>query len=210
MPAGKAGTDPFGSCLICTVVDGVSVATNLAGAVVLPAVKVAAVVPVLFGCVVGLGEVLFLTVFLTGAFAVLLCCLAFAKPPALFRLVAGPDDVGAFLFVPPGVVTSGAAAPVGGGEMTRSGDRLVDETTLAALAELAPLLAGCTFGATPTDGSLLESSIMAGRLLNDVEGRKAPNPSSTIPSFFDPSAGRSEEPNKDGISTFQYEEREIY
>lgn len=102
-----------------------------------------------------------------------------------------------FLFVPPGVVTIGASATVCA--VARSGVRLVDETTLVALIEVS--LDGCTVGATPADALwLVASSNVTERLLNDVDGRNAPNPSSTVWSFFPPSVGRSEEPNSDGIS----------
>lgn len=52
-----------------------------------------------------------------------------------------------FLFVPPGVVTVGATAMVDVGDIARSGERLVDETTLVAFAEAS--VDGCTAGATP-------------------------------------------------------------
>jgi len=100
-----------------------------------------------------------------------------------------------FLLVPPGEVTVGALVTIDVGDITRSGERLVDETTLAGFTKVRLSLDGCTFGAT---GSVVSNITV--RLLKDVEGRNAPNPSS-ISSFLS-SVGRSEEPNSDGISTF--------
>ena len=127
-------------------------------------------------------------------------CLDLVAPPELFRFGDGADEAVAFLFIPPGVVTSGTEATTGVGDITRPGERLVEETTLAAFpAEI--LFDGCTAADTPTDvTSLFGSCIIRERLLKDVEGRNAPNPSSTVPSFFG-SVERSEEPNNDGIST---------
>jgi hypothetical protein len=112
------------------------------------------------------------------------------------RFGASPDveAFDNFLFVPPGEVTVGALVTIDVGDITRSGERLVDETTLAVFTEVRLSLDGCTVGAT---GSLISNITV--RLLKDVEGRNAPNPSS-ISSFLS-SVGRSEEPNSDGIST---------
>jgi hypothetical protein len=101
-------------------------------------------------------------------------------------------------------VTVGKEFTLDVGDITRSGERLVDETTLVVFTEVGLLLDGCTVGATPTHvGSLMVSFNITVRLLKDVEGRNAPNPSSSIPSFFPSSVGISEEPNSDGISTSQ-------
>jgi len=91
---------------------------------------------------------------------VLFCGLNLVTHPGLFRFGDGSKVVvvADFLFVPQGEVTIGAVAKAGEGDITRSGERLVEETTLAALAEVRILLDGCTVGATPTDvGSLLSS-----------------------------------------------------
>ena len=113
------------------------------------------------------------------------CCLDLAAPPALFRFGEPPGAEVAFLFVPPGVVTYGTLVNGGVGDIDRPGERLAFETTLFAS------FAGCTVGSEV-------GSCNSVRLLNDVEGRNAPNPSSSDPSFF--SEERSEGPRSDGIS----------
>ena len=145
--------------------------------------------------------------------------------PMLTRRFGAGDGIAVviFLFVPPGDATVGSVVVVAaragtgtgavagattigcGGDITRSGERLVDETTLAALrAALGILLEGSVGSAAAATGSLLGSWSIKEKLLKDVEGRKAPNPSSMDPSFFSPSAS-SEGPNKDGISVTKYQ-----
>ena len=74
-------------------------------------------------------------------------------PIEFFRFGDGPAVAAVvnFLFVPPGVVTAGGKAAFCGGDITRSGERLVDETTLVAFTEAS--LDGCTAGAMPAAGA---------------------------------------------------------
>ena len=124
------------------------------------------------------------------------CCLDLAATPALFLFGEPPGAEVAFLFVPPGVVTYGTLVNCGVGDIDRPGERLAFETTLLVS------VGGCTVGATPTGFGSELGSCNNVRLLKDVEGRNAPNPSSSDPSFF--SEERSEGPRSDGISTDQF------
>jgi len=139
----------------------------------------------------------FLVVFLlTVPFVVLFFDFDPLDPAPFLRFGESPLFVDGifFLFVPPGVVTmviAGAAVTIGcGGEMTSPGERLVEDTTLAAAAAVELLSEGCTVGAThrEEESSLPFSRSAVERLLKDVDGRNAPNPSSISPSFFPPSA----------------------
>ena len=129
---------------------------------------------------------------LVGPFETVLCGFGFVAAPVFFRFGERAELPVAFLFVPPGVVTIGTVAKPPAGDIIRSLEMLVEETTLAAF-RADELFEDSTFWATPTDGcSLLESGNITVRLLNEVDGRKAPNPSSSVPF--------SAEPKSDGIS----------
>lgn len=172
------------SCLIGaveTTVVGETFATpsflTLEWAVILPAEM--ATVVVFFGCVRSV-EFFFLVTFLE----VVLCCLDLFEPLEVFRFGDGPELDVAFLFVPPGVVTKGILVKAGVGEITKPGERLADETTLVVST-------GGAVGSTV--GSAFGSWSITERLLNEVEGRNAPNPSSKVPSL-------SAESSNEGIS----------
>mmetsp|Transcript_12277 Transcript_12277/g.28390 ORF Transcript_12277/g.28390 Transcript_12277/m.28390 type:complete len:308 (+) Transcript_12277:1519-2442(+) len=187
-----------------TLVAAISVFT-FAGTVVLTAgTGAVVVVPLLFGSVNGFGVFFFFPAFLFAVpLTAVFCCLDLATVPTFLRFDGEPGFPGALdlRFVPPGVVTTGGVATAGAGDIMRSGDRLVEEITLAAFPETVFSGGGCTtVGATSTCvDSVLGSSMM--RLLKEVEGRKAPKPSSSrAPSFFTTSLERSEGPSKDGIS----------
>lgn len=203
-----AGIDTPGSCFTATVlalsgvasVFGVIVATgsvfNLRKLVVLPA-EIGLLL--LMGSDSGFGAFFLLAFLLVGD-------LDLNSAPGLCRFNGGSEvvvvGVTNFLFVPLGLVVMGAVAtPDAEGAITRSGERLVDETTLAAFTVGSALLNASTVGATTSDlTSSLGSSNIKVRLLKEVEGRKAPKPSSSLPSFLSSSVPRSEELNNPGIS----------
>lgn len=148
----------------------------------------------------GFGAFFLLAFLLVGPFD---GCLDLNSAPGLDRFNGGSEaivvGVTNFLFVPLGLVTMGAAAtPDAAGAITRSGERLVEETTLAACTVGSALLNASTVGATTSD--LTSMPNIKVRLLKEVEGRKAPKPSSSLPSFFSSSVARSEELNNPGIS----------
>lgn len=150
----------------------------------------------------GFGAFFLLAFLLAGPFV---GCLDLNSDPGLLRFNGGSEDivlgVTIFLFVPLGLVAMGAAAtPDAAGAITRSGERLVEETTLAECTVGSALLNASTVGAITSDlASSFGSSSIKVRLLKEVEGRKAPKPSSSLPSFLS-SVARSEELNNPGIS----------
>lgn len=84
---------------------------------------------------------------------------------------------------------------------TRSGERLVEETTGGRTSEEDVVVVVSTFPLTMAGSVLKSSAAHLYRSLKDVEGRKAPKPSS---SFFSPSTS-SVCPNNEGSSVSRKE-----